>query len=193
MADPKTSVQIVAGEAVKQGISAPHPAQTLTEEERAALDLGATLDLFGEHQVKPPKLNGRPPGRVPHATQALRKLLIARGYRDPAEFLAAIYSMPTKELAAELHCDTKDAMPHQIRAAVELLPYFHQKSPMALEVTQQTLRPVMIINEVHHHAGASETDDGAMSVHDLEAEQYQEVSEDGAEATHEPDAQTPAK
>lgn len=161
------------------------------------LAFGDEVALFADQRIAPPRRGpGRPPGSPNRATLQLKRLMLARGYRDPAEFLSALMSMDVRELAGQLRPDGKardvtfeqavEALRLQVRGAEALLPYFHQKMPIAVEHSGESQRPVIIIND---HHGAARTalqgrqGDAAMSVH--EPVEYQRVSDGETVASHE--------
>lgn len=173
----KTAMAKVAEQA-SEGISASHTPPGAGDDAAAGDLFGFELAQFEGGSIRPPaKGPGRPPGSPNRSTLQLQRLLMARGYRDPAEFLAATMTMDVGELASALSCKKVEAMAHQLRAASELMPYFHQKMPVAVEVSNPNMRPVIIINDSNVAIGvvpAGST--GTMSVHDLEAQQYQQLS-----------------
>lgn len=161
-------------------------------------DLFAAFDAeagqFEGQAIAPPKRSaGRPPGSPNRSTLQLQRFLMARGYRDPAEFLAATVSIDARALAAALAGHDKpervefgqalEALKVQRAAAAELLPYFHQRLPQAVHHTGDQGRPVIMI--VDGAAGARLAKaDGAMSIYD--AEEFQQVSADDAASSHGP-------
>lgn len=168
----------------------------LSDDEADARALDDELAIFAGHGIAPPRRRaGRPPGSPNRATLALKRLLIQRGYRDPAEFLAAVVSMPTAELVASLSERTPegevtgpaalDALKVQVQAARELMPYWHQKMPIAVQHSGEAHRPVIIINDGPHGGLAGMRGEsagaGAMSAH--EVLEYQELSPDGGKAS----------
>lgn len=156
----------------------------------AALD--AEVEAFAGQAIAPPRRGaGRPPGSPNRSTLQLQGYLRARGYRDPAEFLAATASMDARALAAALAGHNNpalvtfdqaiEALKLQRAAAAELLPYFHQRMPQAVHHTGDNGRPViMIVDAATAARGASR--DGAMSAFDLE--EIQGVSDDPAGSSH---------
>jgi hypothetical protein len=157
---------------------------------------GEELSLFDGVTVKPRRGAGRPPGSPNRSTVQLKRLLHARGYRDPVEFLSSLYTMGTRELAAALRPDQADKVPGkptfdqqheilklQIRAAEAALPYLHQKMPIAVEHSGDGQRPIIILNDHHGlmQARGMVADDGTMSVHDVV--EYQGLSEGTAQAS----------
>lgn len=196
MAGKSSAVADVAAQAgPDQGRSVAH---TPAREDDGAGDLfgfEAELALFDDDTIRPPKRGpGRPPGSVNRTTLQLTKLMRAKGYRDPYEFLASIYSMPTSELARALSepaagdeepvkVNRQAAADLQVKAAVAALPYAHQKMPIAIQHSGDGQRPVIII-----HDGPAATTPGrviegeTMSAHEAQdIEQYQGLS-DGAPA-----------
>lgn len=173
--------------------AAPEPAGDLF-----ALD--AELDQFAGHAVAPVAKRGpgRPAGSVNRTTLQLQRLLLQRGYRDPAEFLASIVSMDARELARELTreekvgeavvrvADVRDAVDLQIKAAKELMPYFHQRMPIAVEHHGDRARPLIIIRDGDGPGARARVVEGeAMSIHDAqEVEQDQGFSDGEADASH---------
>lgn len=108
----------------------------------------AELSLFDEATIPPPRGRGRPPGSPNRTTVQLQKLLLAKGYRDPAEFMAALASMDTKELAERLSCTKLEAIAVQQRAAEKLMPYFHQAMPQAVELKGDVPRKLIVMGDV---------------------------------------------
>jgi hypothetical protein len=159
------------------------------------------LSLFDGVTVQPRRGPGRPPGSPNRSTVQLKRLLHLKGYRDPVEFLASLYTMDTRELAAALRADAgaavagvpsfdqaHEALKLQIRAAEAALPYLHQKMPIAVEHSGDGQRPIIIVNDQHGlmQAGRVVAGDAVMSVHDpLE---YQGVSASPAPASHDVEA-----
>lgn len=184
-----------------QGLSVAHTRAAAGGDDQADLlreaeAFGEEIGLFGAMTVAARRGPGRPPGSPNRSTLALKRLLLAKGYRDPAEFLAAIISHDTRELAAALRPDqagkapgvatfdqAHEAMKLQVRAAEALLPYFHQKMPIAVEHSGGAARPVIIINDAGFAAAARVAAvDGTMSVH--ESVEDQGVSGSDGEASH---------
>lgn len=118
--------------------------------EPAEADLfGAELDASLAGQAIRPSLRrgpGRPPGTPNRATTKMRDLLLARGYRDPMEMLAALASMPLGELV-KLDIKPTEAIGLQIRAASELMPYWHQAMPKQVQVQSEQVRHLVVIND----------------------------------------------
>lgn len=143
----------------------------------------AELLPFDGHAVHPPAKRGpgRPAGSVNRTTRQLQSFLLQKGYRDPAEFLAATMSQDTRELATRLGCEPVEALKVQRAAAVDLMPYFHQRQTPIEPERAGIVRPVVMIFD---HAGpvATRAGDLAMSVND--PQQYQGHSDVDAVASH---------
>lgn len=193
MAGKSSAVADVAAQAgPDQGRSVAH---TPAREDDAAGDLfgfEAELALFEDDTIRPPRRGpGRPPGSVNRTTLQLQRLMRAKGYRDPFEFLASIYSMPTSELARALSEPAPDEEPRkvdreaaaklQVDAAKAALPYAHQKMPIAIQHQGDGHRPVIIIHDGPISSPGRIVEGEAMSVHD---EQYQGLSEGAAAHSH---------
>lgn len=186
MAGKSSAVADVAAQAgPDQGRSVSH---TLAPADGAQADLlgfDQELALFEDQAIAPPARRGpgRPVGSVNRTTLQLQKLLMARGARDPAEFLASIVSMDVHALAKVLADFTKlgdvtvlatsvgDALKLQITAAKELMPYFHQKMPIAVEHTGDGARPLIIIRDGEVTRIGATIDARAMSVHEVQQDQ----------------------
>jgi hypothetical protein len=67
-------------------------------------------------------------------------------YRHPLEVLAQTWSRPTAELALEIGCSTQAAFELQQRAAVDSLPYWQSRQPLALVVSEAQLVPFQVID-----------------------------------------------
>ena len=118
------------------------------------------LDGFSGQAIAPPAKRGagRPAGSPNRATSKVREYLLARGYRDPMEMQAAIVAADPKELAKALAGpEEKDKVTFamvlevaklQQRAAADLMPYFHQAQPKALEVKVDGARPLFVFGSM---------------------------------------------
>lgn len=157
--------------------------------EDAAGDLFASLDdaaIAAGGAFKPPAKRGagRPAGSPDRSTAELRRYLATKGYRDPLEFLASIYSADPRQLAADLagHGDaekvgqdlTTEAARLQVRAAESALPYLHRKMPLDVHHSGDGARPLMVFLDQGGGAAAPRGNDGSMSL--LEDVRYQRGS-----------------
>lgn len=111
---------------------------------------------------------GRPAGSPNRTTTKMKAWLLAKGYRDPAEFLAAIMSADTLQTAMMTGCDPGDVLKLQVKAAEGLMPYFHQALPKQVDVKTDGPRSLIVILD--------------------RSEQFQGLTLD---ATHEPHGQAP--
>lgn len=118
---------------------------------------GLELDGFGGQVIKPPvpRGRGRPPGSPNRSTTKLREMLLARGYRDPMEWQAALITADPRELAAALaggkvenvtFAQALEVAKLQRSAASDLNPYCNQAMPKQVEVKTEALRPLFVIN-----------------------------------------------
>lgn len=86
---------------------------------------------------------GRPPGAKNRRTVELVDFLERRGRRNPLDFLSALWSAPTDELAVELGCDRLDVVKLQRDAASAALPYWISRMPTEGEEAIKGLVSVM--------------------------------------------------
>ncbi len=173
LAEEGTSVALTGGRAENPGGGG---------EADLFLALDAEAGLFGGQTIAPPVRRGpgRPAGSPNRSTLQLQRWLQAKGYRDPAEFLASVVSMDTRELAAVLKGtragevatvtfdQAAEALRVQMRAASELMPYFHQRMPQQVEHRGDGARPLIIIADGAAGGRSPSGGDGAMSVFDHE-------------------------
>lgn len=133
---------------------------------------------------------GRPPGSPNRTTRQMAGLLRARGYRDPWEFLAALYSTPTAKLMAAIGSkDTDRVLEAQRKAASELMKYTYSPMPVAVEHTGEGGRPVVAVM-----LGGAGPGDAAKVVDGLSLPivQYQGVSGSQGGASHDGASHDPA-
>lgn len=158
MSNSKRSAVEETAKSIKPALSEAHtPAAPNSGADE--LDLFATeLEPFEAGAIRPPKRRvGRPPGSPNRTTLQLQRLLLARGYRDPAEFLAAIVTGDPRQLAADLagkpldlvtFAEALEVAKLQRQAADGLMPYFHQKMPTAVEVKGDAPRQLIVMGDV---------------------------------------------
>lgn len=91
------------------------------------------------------KKAGRPKGARNRSTEDWRKFFFAKVKKSPLIMLGELYCKDTAELAREMSCDRIDALKTQVAAANAVLPYVHQKQPIAIEDHSQNL-PAIYIN-----------------------------------------------
>jgi len=169
------------------------PEMALTGDVSKSGDLFAALDQeveqFDGSSVAPPRRGrGRPAGSPNRTTLKLQAFLQSRGYRDPAEFLASIISADPRDLAARLagrksgadveFGEALEALKVQRAAAGELMPYFHQKMPIAVQHSGDgAARPLIIIGDGPR--GGDGRGGSAMSIYDVEENQTLGPARDG--------------
>lgn len=123
--------------------------------------------------VKParsPK-GGRPQGARNRSTKEWMEFLLAK-YRSPLIGLAELYSRPVGDLARDFECDLLEAGRIQVAAMQALLPYVHQKQPVAIEAAGKTVG-VLILGDL----GALDDGGGALALPLAPHEQNQQVIE----------------
>lgn len=76
---------------------------------------------------------GRKPGAKNRRSADLAKYLLQFG-PDPAVAMMRMLARPADMLAAEMGCKRLEALDRQIRVASELMPYFHGKKPIDVNV-----------------------------------------------------------
>lgn len=193
MAGKSSAVADVAAQAgPDQGRSVAHtPAPADAGAQADLLGFEQELSLFEGDTIRPPKRRpGRPPGSVNRTTLQLQRLLMAKGYRDPAEFLASLYTMDTRELAELLgetgeKGDPAKVLAIQKQAAEALMPYFHQKMPIAIQHGGDGARPLIIIRDGEGPGARARVVEGeTMSIHDAEPVQDQALSGDAPAPSH---------
>lgn len=161
---------------LKPALSAAHtPAAPKPGADEADL-FAAELEPFEDGTIRPPKRRvGRPPGSPNRTTLQLQRLLLARGYRDPAEFLAAIVTGDPRQLVADMadkaislvtFPEVLEVMKLQRQAAEALMPYFHQKMPTAVEVKGDAPRQLIVMGDV---VNMKAVQDQRLSAIDLDA------------------------
>jgi hypothetical protein len=132
----------------------------------------AEIDLFRESAIAPPRRKpGRPAGAQDRSTVQLAAWMRAKGYRDPAEFLASIVSMDLHDLEKLVDGKTPavDALRIQVQAAKELMPYVHRKRPIEVEHTGDGARPLIILADDLRRVASRAN--GALSIYDGEDNQ----------------------
>jgi hypothetical protein len=158
MSNSKRSAVEETANSLKSGLPVAHtPAAPKAGGDEADLFAGE-LEPFEAGAIRPPKRRvGRPPGSPNRTTLQLQRLLLARGYRDPAEFLAAIVTNDARQLAADLagkplelvtFAEALEVAKLQRQAADGLMPYFHQKMPTAVEVKGDAPRQLIVMGDV---------------------------------------------
>jgi Asp-tRNA(Asn)/Glu-tRNA(Gln) amidotransferase A subunit family amidase len=144
---------------------------------------------YARHTIAARRPGGRQPGAIARTSRDLAKLLAHAGHRHPVEFLSAVFSMDTRELAAKLAGDgdkiglvtfdqARAVLDVQVKAAKEAALYVAQQMPKAVEMRTDAPRAVVVIHE--GSAELERSDTRAMSAFEpieLQAEQYQGLSD----------------
>lgn len=87
---------------------------------------------------------GRPKGAKNKSTKEWIEYYLNTIKESPLIFLGRIYTEKTDLLARRLSCKREDALKMQIGAANAVLPYVHQKQPIAIETTSEELPTIQI-------------------------------------------------
>lgn len=122
------------------------------EAEQAGLfdEADADLPLAPARQAP---TGGRPKGAKNRATKEWMEFFLSR-YRSPLIGLAELYSRPVQQLAQTLGCDLLEAGKLQMAAMQAILPYVHQKQPVAIEAAGRT-RGLLILGDLGSLDGAA--------------------------------------
>jgi len=88
-----------------------------------------SIDQGGNEVKRGP---GRPAGSQNRTTEQMRRLFLARN-RDPLMAAGEIISTPIDVLRVQLGCDMLEAAEFWRKVLVDVLPYIHQKRPIAIE------------------------------------------------------------
>ena len=86
---------------------------------------------------------GRPKGAKNKSTKEWIEYFLAH-HKSPLMFLGSIISESTEDLARRTCADRLDTLKVQVAAANALLPYIHQKQPLAVEVKSEELPTINI-------------------------------------------------
>jgi hypothetical protein len=150
---------------------------------------------YARHTVAAGRRPGRQPGAIARSSRELAKLLANAGHRHPVEFLSAVYSMDTRELAAKLAGgeasklelvtfeQAEAVLNLQLKAAKEAALYVAQQMPKAVEMRTDAPRAVVVIHEGDGQGGPG-GDRRAMSVHEIDHVEYQGLSGQARDKSH---------
>lgn len=86
---------------------------------------------------------GRPKGAKNKSTKEWVEYFTNK-FESPLIALGKLYTQDTKQLARTMCCDRIDALKLQISAATAVLPYVHQKQPIAIETHAEELPTINI-------------------------------------------------
>lgn len=169
-------------------------------DDASSIERGHQLALMPEAAPAqaPARAPGRPPGAINRRSRHLGKWLAAKGYSDPAEALAAIYSLPVDpeggeprtpterladkvaELRSTLGISADEALSAIRNAATAAMPYHHAKKPVSVQVDA----PIpLVLADPGVMQAASGGDQEAMST--LEAEIIDMVENPDKSGTYE--------
>lgn len=103
----------------------------------------SALGLTGSGELDK-KAPGRPKGARNRSTEEWRRYFLSK-HKSPLMVLGELYNKPLEELKDELKCERLEAFKLQLSAAQAVLPYVHQKQPLAIEDKSGNI-PVININ-----------------------------------------------
>lgn len=87
---------------------------------------------------------GRPKGSTNKSTKEWVDFFLSRVKKSPLIFLGELYAQNTEELARKMNAKREDMLKLQISAAAAVLPYVHQKQPVAVQVQAEELPTIQI-------------------------------------------------
>lgn len=153
-ATPKKPVQPPAQKGVKAAIdiavaAAGNPSTEQVEEQLDLEDLiGAPLrpDQVEVLNTNGSRGVGRPPGARNKRTVEWAEYLLTR-YASPLEVLAQMAVARVDELASRLGCTKLEAYQEKRLAAIALVPFIHQKQPLAVNFSNKTFVHLTISEE----------------------------------------------
>lgn len=163
--------------AVKSGLpqvlDAVRPQDQAPGEEAEQLDLlGMPDPRFGVVAERKPG-PGRPPGSRNRRTEAWAQFLLAR-YASPLEVLAQIATSSVEELHKRLGCSPLEALQEKRLAAIGLLPYLHQRQPIAVDLNSRQVVHLSI-----HDAGPAPAESLAVEIVGIVENQELSEGDDG--------------
>lgn len=127
--------------------AAGNPSTEQVEEQLELEDLiGAPIPSDKVEIINTVRGVGRPPGSRNVRTREWVEYLLAR-YASPLEVLAQMAVARVDVLAAQLGCTKLEAFQEKRLAAIALVPFIHQKQPLAVNLTNKTV-VYLTINEV---------------------------------------------
>ncbi|MGE4527429.1 MAG: hypothetical protein AB7D00_03585 [Rhodospirillaceae bacterium] len=166
MADPANGMQAAVAAAMAETVEEPEAVQALLPllpaDEVAALPLDPVARAAA---LRAPRGPGRPKGAMNKRTAKIRDAILSR-HTHPLEFLAQVWSRPTRDLATELECKPIEALSIQRAAAAEALPYLEGKMPVEVAVRGE-LMPFVMADAVVLAAALGNEENQPFSVIDL--------------------------
>lgn len=161
---------------------APEPPVPIPEQAKLPLEPVGEAVKSAQQPAGERRGRGRPAGSRNKRTQEWADFLLAQ-YPSPLIVLAEIMSRPLDELKQELGCDKAEALKIQVSAAERLLPYTHQKQPMAVNVDAKGVVQLILTPGAPMDPGAIEDDDAIsaeVTVIDHEPQQNQALTDGSA-------------
>ena len=119
------------------------PHETMVEDDVEQSDLLGMRDM--PREFGPSRGRGRPAGSRNRRTAEWAGYLLQR-YASPLEVLAQMATAPVAELATKLGCSPLEAMMEKRHAATALLPYLHQRMPLAVDLTNHRVVTLTIVD-----------------------------------------------
>ena len=135
-------------------------------------------DLLGLPEVPVERRGpGRPKGARNKRTEEWTAYLLGR-YHSPLEALLQLGLMPVQELARSLNCTMIEALAEKRQALAAILPYLHQRQPIAVDVTKRQVVHLTIHEAPDQDLGVAAAIEAAV----IDIEQNQSVSEGESDA-----------
>lgn len=108
-------------------------------------EVGSTAPFFEEAAgLGLEKKAGRPKGAKNKSTKEWVEYFMNTVKESPLIMLGRLYCKDTKMLAREMCCNRIEALKIQVAAANAVLPYVHQKQPIAIETSTEELPTINI-------------------------------------------------
>jgi hypothetical protein len=129
----QTGVALALAKAAPEG-AAEEEQEDFFEDLIGAPETERVVDLREKRAAKDGSNRGRTPGVRNRRTLEMANFLLRR-YASPLEILAQIAVARVDELSASIGCTKLEALQEKRLAAIALVPYLHQKMPVAVDVT----------------------------------------------------------
>lgn len=171
------------------GLADPEPTASAGEEQEELFDRDALADapLFvlsvdqRGNDVQRGGGRGRPKGSQNRTTEQMRRLFLSR-HRDPLMAAGEIISTPIDVLRTQLGCDMLEAAEFWRKVLVDVLPYIHQKRPIAIEGGGVSAGVLNVI--IGTPGGNPAGGEFGVSMRLVDGEQNQPLSDDQGEQSH---------
>lgn len=102
------------------------------------------LPVQSTNQVPEERGRGRPKGSTNKSTKEWVDYFLKQVKKSPLMFLGELYAEKTEDLARRMCAKREDALKLQIAAASTVLPYVHQKQPVAVQIENEDLPTINI-------------------------------------------------